>query len=502
MNPFRGSRDLLRGDLGIRTQLRLLVSIAVAGLTLFACLTYLTIVEVRAGSAAFLRDRIALDVAKDYGSPSQSLISVYPFFFQSRNISGPADLERLSRLLTAAHARLEEGHRRYLQVLAPGRLRDLVTVNAYASAEAWFDIAENEYLPAVTRGEMDRANDLRREKMEPLFLRNSAVNEEIATMTAAWTAANRSKVADTVRRRTWQLMAVGAAMLISQLLLGMIIDGRVGAGLRLYQATLEELRRKSAEVEAFVYIVSHDLRAPLVNLQGFSHELENSCVDLKEIMRRLPLPDNVHSSVARILDSDIKGAVCFISAASSRLERLIDSLLQLSRQGRQPYRLTPIDIRNLVESILAALELEIEKAGASIVVEDLPNFEGDHAALGIVFTNLLTNALRYRDPVRALLVRVGGQREKDMAHVWVTDNGLGIPQAGISRLFKVFQRLHPALAPGEGMGLAIVQRILERHQGNVWAESTEGVGSTFHFRVPFSKASPSTTVVKEVNIHG
>jgi signal transduction histidine kinase len=344
MNPFRMGHDL-----GIRAQLRLLVAIAVAGLTLFACVTYITISEVRAGSAAFLRNRVAVDVDRDFGNPSQSLIGIYPFFFQSRNVSGPADIERLNRLLFDAHGRLEHGHKRYLDVLAPGPLRELVTVDAYASAEEWFAIAEKEYMAAVERGDLDRANRIRKEKMEPIFQRNSATNEEISRLAAAWIAANRSQVADTVRRRTWQLMAVGAATLVTQLLLGMVIDARVGSSTRILQATLEELRRKNAEVEAFVYIVSHDLRAPLVNLQGFSHELG-------EQLRR---PEGDHappaacprmstSAVGRILDSDVKGAVCFIAAASSRLERLIDSLLQLSRQGRQPYKLTPIDARNLV----------------------------------------------------------------------------------------------------------------------------------------------------------
>jgi signal transduction histidine kinase len=502
MHPFRVGSDLNSQDLGIRTRLRLLVAIAVAGLALFACVTYVAIGEVRAGSTAFLHNRIALEVARDYSSPSQSLISIYPFFFQSRNVSGPADIERLRSLLLAAHVRLQEGHKHYLEVLSPGRVRDLVTGEAYQTAEAWFTIAEKEYMPAVERGEMDRANTVRREKMEPLFVRNSAVNEEISALTTTWIAANRNQVADTVQRRTWQLMAVGAATLITQLLLGVLIDARVGASTRILQTTVEELRRKNAEVEAFVYIVSHDLRAPLVNLQGFSHELENSCADLKEVMRRLPLPEDAHARVGRILDSDVKGAVSFIAAASSRLERLIDSLLQLSRQGRQSYKLTPIDTRSLVENTLAALALEIEQAGASFLVEDLPSFHGDYTAVGVVFTNLLTNALRYRDPCRPLVVRVGGQREMEMVHIWVNDNGVGIPAVGISRLFKVFQRLHPALASGEGMGLAIVQRILERHEGKVWAESTEGMGSTFHFRVPFSKPLSFPTVVKELNNHG
>lgn len=490
----------IRHDLGIRTKLRLLVAVAVAGLALFAAVTFKTISEVKAGSAAFLRNRVAGEVSRDFGSPSQAIISVYPSFFQSRNISDPADMERLNLVLHRAHASLEAGHKRYLEVLDPGRLRDLVTVDAYDSAEAWFAVAEKEYMPAVERGDWELADKVRRTKMEPLFQRNSASNEEIARLAAAWMTANRSEVAKAVRSRTWQLLAVGVATFVAQVLLGIIIDMRVGTSTRHLQATLEELRNKNAEVEAFVYTVSHDLRSPLVNLQGFSRELETSCIELQKIVSLAQLPEDLHSRVAAILDSDVSGAIGFISAATSRLERSIDSLLRLSRQGRQPYQHAPIDALVLVQGTVASLRAEIEQADASFVIDDLPNFAGDRAAFGIVFANLFNNAIKYRDRDRALVVRVSGRREKAMAHIWVTDNGVGIPAAAMPRLFKVFQRLHPSMAPGEGMGLVIGQRILERHGGRIWVESTAGAGATFHFTVPISRPAITFPALHEVQI--
>jgi len=103
-----------------------------------------------------------------------------------------------------------------------------------------------------------------------------------------------------------------------------------------------------------------------------------------------------------------------------------------------------------------------------------------------VFANLIGNCLKYRCPERLLKLEVGGQLEGEKVHYWVKDNGLGIPEFGKARLFQVFQRLHPDRAPGEGMGLAIAHRIVERHRGRIWAESEEGAGSVFHFSLPAS----------------
>ena len=101
-----------------------------------------------------------------------------------------------------------------------------------------------------------------------------------------------------------------------------------------------------------------------------------------------------------------------------------------------------------------------------------------------MLANLLVNCLKYRSPDRPLKVEIGGALEDGNAHFWIRDNGLGISDFGKARLFQVFQRLHPDRAPGEGMGLAIAHRIVERHQGKIWAESQEDHGSVFHFTIP------------------
>jgi signal transduction histidine kinase len=101
-----------------------------------------------------------------------------------------------------------------------------------------------------------------------------------------------------------------------------------------------------------------------------------------------------------------------------------------------------------------------------------------------VFSNLIGNSVKYLKPGRPGHIEIGGEREGREAHCWVRDNGAGLPASAKTRLFQVFQRFHPDLAPGEGMGLAIVRRVVERHGGRIWAEGEEGVGSTFHFTLP------------------
>lgn len=256
--------------------------------------------------------------------------------------------------------------------------------------------------------------------------------------------------------------------------------------LRVQQRTLElaeanvELRKKNEEVEAFVYIVSHDLRAPLVNIQGFSSELSRSCAELQQRLAGGVLTEDV----SQILSDDIPGALRFIGASTSKFQRLIDALLALSRYGRQQYGSEPIDVRVLVEATLDSVRQSIEKTRTTVSVGPLPGARGDATAIGQVFANLIVNALNYLQPGRDGRVEIGGQLHGKMAEYWVRDNGAGIPASAQRRLFQVFQRFHPERAQGEGMGLAIVKRVVERHGGTVSAQSEEGVGTTFRLTLP------------------
>jgi signal transduction histidine kinase len=244
------------------------------------------------------------------------------------------------------------------------------------------------------------------------------------------------------------------------------------------------LAEKNEEVEAFVYIVSHDLRAPLVNIQGFASEISRSCGALEETLRDAALRPEIETAALAIVQKDITDALRYISASTAKFQRLIDTLLLLSRTGRQELRFEEADVGAIVDSTIASLRKIIEGGGAEVVRQALPSLNADITAIGQVFSNLISNALKYAKPGRPARIVVGGETSNGLAHYWVRDNGAGIPASARPRLFQVFQRFHPDLASGDGMGLAIVKRIVEHHGGRVWAESEEGVGTTFHVELP------------------
>jgi signal transduction histidine kinase len=245
----------------------------------------------------------------------------------------------------------------------------------------------------------------------------------------------------------------------------------------------QELARKNEEVEAFVYIVSHDLRGPLVNLQGFGKELERSCEAVAKILRD-GSPQEVDPRIAQILDAEIPSSLRFISASTTKFERLINALLQLSRSGRQEYGFERLDMRTLAAATVDALRANVDRSGAQIAIGTLPQACGDATAVGQVLSNLVSNAMQYLQPGRPGRIEVGGETDGALNRYWVRDNGVGIPQSARKRLFQVFQRFHQQLSSGEGMGLATVKRIVERHGGAVWADSVEGTGTTFYFTLP------------------
>ena len=263
------------------------------------------------------------------------------------------------------------------------------------------------------------------------------------------------------------------------------LERRVSDRTAALAAANTELASKNEEVEAFVYIVSHDLRAPLVNLQGFSKELQLSFGELSAKLREASLPANVQRDVEAILKDGMGGALRFITASTSKFERLIEALLHLSRHGREKYRAEVVDVGAVVELTVASLRQSIAASGATVsVAASLPTALGDATAIGQVFSNLIENALHYLRSGTPGVIEIGGETSGSVAHYWVRDNGVGIGASALPRLFQVFQRFHPHMAPGEGMGLAIVKRVIERHGGQVRAQSKAGAGTTFHVTLP------------------
>lgn len=247
-----------------------------------------------------------------------------------------------------------------------------------------------------------------------------------------------------------------------------------------------DLAHKNAETEMFVYSVSHDLRSPLVNLQGFSKELAKAGQALAAVLADAGVPADVRDRGRAILDGKVAPALGFIQAGVLRLSTIIDALLRLSRLGRVVYQWEAVDVAAVVKQVVDAAHATAEARGAVVRVGDLPTAWGDRAAVEQLFANLVGNALTYLDPARPGVVDVGAlAAEADGYRTYfVRDNGLGIPEAHRGKIFQAFQRAHPGVGAGEGLGLAIVARVAERHRGRVWVESRPGAGSTFFVALP------------------
>jgi signal transduction histidine kinase len=254
----------------------------------------------------------------------------------------------------------------------------------------------------------------------------------------------------------------------------------------------ETLRQQTQDNEMFIYSVSHDLRAPLVNLQGFSKELTRAGDELRAAVRESSLAAGPRQRIERVIDEDIGEALHYLETAVLRASHIIDALLRLSRVGRVEYRRQKVEVREVVQRVVDAMQGSIRARRAHVSVGDLPAVWGDATALEQVFANLVGNAVNYLDPARAGRIEIGTTPAPPGVHslriFYVRDNGLGIAAVALPRLFNAFQRLHGNATAGEGIGLALVRRMVERHGGRVWAESKEGQGTTFYLSLPETDA--------------
>lgn len=230
----------------------------------------------------------------------------------------------------------------------------------------------------------------------------------------------------------------------------------------------DELHQKVAELEAFSYTVSHDLRAPLRHAAGFADLLER------------------HAGTA--LDEKSRRYVGIIRESVSQMGRLIDDLLEFSRLGRMPLQSRRLSLEALVRECVAELSRQAEGRTIEWRVSSLPEVSGDPALLRQVVLNLLGNGVKYTRRKPDARIEVDATTDQGHAVVHVRDNGAGFDPAYASKLFGVFQRLHHADEfEGTGIGLATVKRIVERHGGRVWAEGKPGEGAAFHFTIPLSR---------------
>lgn len=252
------------------------------------------------------------------------------------------------------------------------------------------------------------------------------------------------------------------------------------------QRLSSELAEKNRELEQIVYVASHDLRSPLVNVQGFSKELKYAIQDLTSILNNEDISADGRESVATIFDSDIADALEFIEASVSKMDSLLVGLLHFSRLGRAALNFEELNMNDLLRDIKKEVEYRLAEAEADIEIGDLPHCIGDSVQVNQLFSNLVDNALKYRDPDRRPRIRVTGYSDSGQAVYCVEDNGIGIAPEHQARVFEIFQRLDPDVTSGEGLGLSIARRVVGRHRGSIWVESEPGVGSKFFIALPIA----------------
>lgn len=246
----------------------------------------------------------------------------------------------------------------------------------------------------------------------------------------------------------------------------------------------ELIATKNRELEQMVYIASHDLRAPLVNVDGYGREMEYEAEELvRSFERQHPSIDALKASVQSPLQ-EMRKALRYIRNSTSQMDALLKGLLKMSRAGRAALTIRLLDMDELIARVAAATEFQIRKNGVDLRITAMPPCLGDAVQVTQVFSNLLGNALKYLDPKRPGVIRISGSATKERSLYCVEDNGIGIAPEHQERIFELFHRLESTGSEGEGLGLTIVRQIIVRLGGDIRVESTPGKGSRFYVALP------------------
>jgi light-regulated signal transduction histidine kinase (bacteriophytochrome) len=243
-----------------------------------------------------------------------------------------------------------------------------------------------------------------------------------------------------------------------------IAELNIGLEQKIVERTAQ-LEAVNKELESFSYSVSHDLRAPLRAINGFTQILMEDYLDK--------------------LDDEGKSIMDEIIVNSKKMGQLIDNLLEFSHIGKLNISLVDVAIRELVDGVIADLKPQEPNRKIKITLKELKNIKADQNMLKQVFINLISNAFKYTGKKKEAVIEIGSYREKNTCTYYVKDNGAGFDMLYYDKLFGVFQRLHSTSEfEGTGVGLAIIHRIVAKHGGKVWAEGKVDVGACFYVSLP------------------
>jgi len=271
--------------------------------------------------------------------------------------------------------------------------------------------------------------------------------------------------------------------------------------LRILNDTLEDqvaertadLSRANEEIQRFAYIVSHDLRSPLVNVMGFTAELSAATGPLAELVDRAEAaaPDIVTQEARLAAREDLPEAIGFIRTSTQKMDRLINAILKLSREGRRTIAPERIDIAAVADNAVAAIQQVVDARGVTVTVErPMPALVSDRLAIEQILSNLIENATKYLQPGRPGEVAVTASQARGRVIIAVADNGRGIDTRDHQRIFDLFRRSGQQDQPGEGIGLAHVRALAYRLGGTIDVQSSLGEGATFRLNLPAVYQAP------------
>lgn len=487
---------LSRSALGRQRQHNLIALIAILGLLVLVAVTATVLIS---------ENRQAADNALKAQSVPTSIMRVMNLIQRAessqRGYLLTADRDYLALYndsktrLTAAHGTLRNAVSGDAQLA-----QDFADLSALISAKL---TEMDEVLASYQAGERDKA--LARVRSEEGKTYMEQIRDVIVRM---WSESQRQSsawISEWQSNSNWLFgVQIGAAVLV------LVVATIAGIGairflwalenserqLRLANESLEarvkartaDLEEVNEEVQKFAYIISHDLRSPLVNIMGFSSELSEIRA---EIMARLSNQKEKEGGSERDpveIDRDFGEALGFIQKSANKMDRLISAILKLARSGQREFRFEPLPMAAIVDEIVAGSKHRANELGAEIVVEHIPSVVGDRLAIEQIFSNLVDNALKYLSDERPGRIVLRGRRERTKVVYEIEDNGRGIAEHDMARIFELFRRGGKQDMPGYGIGLAHLRILVRRLGGKITCQSELGKGSVFTVVLPQASA--------------
>ena len=272
--------------------------------------------------------------------------------------------------------------------------------------------------------------------------------------------------------------------IISAVSLGENMFATIATDISDIQNAQKELKEKNQELENYIYVASHDLRSPLVNIQGFSQRLEKQTEKIHSIITDGDLDETKKQEISKISHEDVPKSLNFILNNVAKMDTLISGLLQLSRTGRIVLSVNKVDMNKLLNDVSKSFNFQLTECNAKLNIEHLADCYGEVNQLNQVFSNIISNAIKYRNTNRKLEIEISSNVDQKRVSYSIKDNGIGINERQLEKIWDIFYRVD-ASSPeaGDGLGLSLARRIVEKHKGKIWAESEVNVGSIFHIEL-------------------